>query len=212
MPAAIIAETAAEADSRSSKATTADAHVFRKRHQLQPRRGDDSQRSFAADERRGEIVTGVVEARRKDFARCVDDFQADDVIHGRAVGETVRSAGVGGDVAADRRDQLRGGIGRVEESARRGITRQLSIDQAGLHARAPVLRVELENAVHAREREDDSALHRHGAAAEPGSRAARDDRFAAIAGDLDDGADVARAIAARRPRLGRPPSVYASNE
>ena len=90
---------------------------------------------------------------------------------------------------------------RPSAAARRERSRLMMPDCTS----AAIAFVELQQAVHSRERDDDAALDRHGAAAEPGSRAARDDRFAAIAGDLHDRAHITRRI---RKHHGRRHSAF----
>ena len=64
---------------------------------------------------------------------------------GDAIGETVRAAGVVGDVAADRADLLARRIGRKMKPHRRQLFREVEIDHPGLDPRNPVDRVDLEN-------------------------------------------------------------------
>ena len=72
---------------------------------------------------------------------------------------------------------------------RRGRLRDVQVDDAGLHDRNPILGIDGENAVHPLHLDDDSAFHRHRAAAQAGSRAARKKRkaiFIRNANDLRD--------------------------
>ena len=138
IPAAMIAETASDAESTSPNAATETRTASGSARSCSHADGDDAERSFAADERGREVVTRFVDARREDFAAIVHDFEREHVIDRRAVGEAVRTAGIRRDVAADRRDLLRRRIGGVEEPARRDVAREIEVDQAGLHARAPI--------------------------------------------------------------------------
>ena len=69
--------------------------------------------------RRCEIEAGLVfvraAAEADDGAVGEDDFQAEHVIAGDAVFQAARSAGVGGDVAADEIVGAAGGVGRIKK-------------------------------------------------------------------------------------------------
>ncbi len=68
------------------------------------------------------------------------------------------------------------GSGAKYRPEMRDVLGELQIDHARLHYGAQVLFVHFENAVHAREDDDQSALERDGAAAQSGARAARHHR------------------------------------
>ena len=81
-----------------------------------------AERALRADERAEQVVAGRVDllaAERDDLAVGEHDLQAGDVVRREAVLEAVRAAGVLGDVAADRADDLRRRVGRVEVRRRR---------------------------------------------------------------------------------------------
>ena len=83
------------------------------------------------------------------------------MVDGEAVLEAVRAAGVLGDVAADGADRLRGRIGRVEVAMRAKHARlRRSIDDAGLDDDLRVGKVHIEDAVHARQADNDAAGQR----------------------------------------------------
>ena len=107
-------------------------------------------------------------------------------MHGEAVLEAVRAAGVLGDVSADRADLLARGIGRVEEAVRRDRTGDVEVGNARFDHDALAVQVDLEDPVHPGERDHDTSRNRSRAAGEPRSRAARDegDSFA-VAGAHD---------------------------
>ena len=85
--------------------------------QAQARRGDDRERSLAAAQQAGEVVTRVVLLEPVEAA---DDatvgqhrLDADELTPGRAVAQHVHAARVGRDRAADRRDVARAEIDAV---------------------------------------------------------------------------------------------------
>ena len=86
----------------------------------------------------------------------------------------VRAAGVFRDVATDSASFLAGGIGREVQPQVRHVLRKLQVDHAGLHRRALVLNVNLEDAVHPREGNHHAAILRNRAATESGTCATRD--------------------------------------
>ena len=86
--------------------------------------------------------------------------------------ETVRAACVLGDVAADRADLLARRIRCVEEAVRGDGARDVEVRHARLDDDALALEVDLDDPVHPRERDDDSACHRCGASGEAGAGSA----------------------------------------
>ena len=82
-----------------------------------------------------------------------DDFQAEQVVGGDAVFETVGAAGVHVDVAADHARQLRRWVGGVEETIGGDGVGDADVGDSGL---------------------DDGIFHRQGAAGEGGAGAAGD--------------------------------------
>ena len=109
------------------------------------------------------------------------DLQAQHVVGRHAVGEAVRPAGVLGDVAADGAGALARRVGRVVEAVLGDRLAQVEVDHARLDQRRPVLDVDLEDALHARHRDEHAADRRDGAAAEPGTGAARHHRQVVLA-------------------------------
>ncbi len=97
------------------------------------------------------------------------------MVRGDPVLQAVGSAGVLGDVAAQGGDRLAGRVRRVHEPvARHGLV-ELCVDDARLHTRPPVLIVDPEDAVQARELDDHGTV-RQRPAGEPGAGAARHER------------------------------------
>ena len=122
----------------------------------------------------------------------------------------MRPTGVGRDVAADRRDLLRRGIRRIKEALRGDAPRKVEIHEARFDPRAPVRKVNLDDAIHAHRRNDDAAGGWDGPAAESGAGATGDDRLAELARDLHNSADfVGRA---RQDDGGRSPAIRISIE
>ena len=124
--------------------------------------GGDAECAFAADEDTHEIVAGRVghavwRAEPDELARGKDDFAAEHVRRGEAVLETVCAAGVFGEIAADGADDLRGGVGRVEEAGAADEFGDLRVGDAGLDGDESVFEIDGGHAVHAREADDDAA-------------------------------------------------------
>src|SRR5215467_2346792 len=94
-----------------------------------------------------------------------DDFEAEDVSGGEAVFEAVRATGVLSNVAADGANGLRGRIGGVEIVLCGHAAGDVEIDDSRLDNSARVGQIDFEDAVHARETDDDTVLDRKRAAA-----------------------------------------------
>ena len=155
----------------------------------------DAERALRADERAEQVVAGMVEllaAERHDRAVGEHDLEAGDVVRREAVLEAVRAAGVLGDVAADRADDLRRRIGRVEVRRPDG-QRDLGVRHARLDDDALVGQVDLEHRAHPRERDEHALLDGQRAARQARAGAARDPRHAGVRAGLDDVAHLARA-------------------
>jgi hypothetical protein len=112
------------------------------------------------------------------------------VICGDAVSESVRAASVFRYVSADGAGALAGGIGREVESGVGDGGGQIRIDDAGLDNGPLIFDVEFEDAIHARERNDDAAVSGERAAGEAGAGTASDDGNVMAIGDFDDADDV----------------------
>ncbi len=131
----------------------------------------------------------IVAANIEDLAVHHDNADALQIIHGHAVFQTMRTAGVGADIAGKRAGKLARRIGRVEEALGRGGLRDADIGDAGLDAGDAIDGVDFQHAVHARDAEHDRILQRQGTAAERGAGAAGhhlDAVLVAIAQDLAD--------------------------
>ena len=77
-------------------------------------------------------------------------------MHGEAVLQAVRAAGILGDVAANRADQLARRIGRVVVAVRRDAARDVEVDDARLDGDALVRDVDVEDAVQPRQHDQDA--------------------------------------------------------
>ncbi len=151
------------------------------------RLGDDAELPLGAADQAEKIEPARVELRAADFDDLAvegDEANAEDVVGRHAVFEAMRAARVHPDIAADGAGELRGGIGRVEEPVGPDGLRDREIGDAGLDARVAVGEVDLENAAHLAQAEDDRVLLRNGAAGQRGSRAARHDVDAANRGRI----------------------------
>ena len=193
IPAAMIAETASDALSTSSNVashtrTASGARIKRTHADVTMPSVPSLPTNAAVKSYPGRSIDVC-----KHLAALVDDFESEHVIDRRAVRETVRTAGVGCDVAADRRNLLRRRIGRIEQPVRCRRREKIRLMTPGCtRARVLTSAFELQNAVHARERDDDAAFDRDRAAAEPRARAAWHDRLVILGRDLDDGRNVGR--------------------
>ena len=95
---------------------------------------------------------------------------------GEAVLEAMRAAGVFGHVAADGADRLRGRIGRIEIAVAGDALGDAGIDDAGLDHHARIGDIDFENAIHARQADDNAVRDRQRSAAEARAGAARHER------------------------------------
>ncbi len=137
-------------------------HALWAAHDAEHGFGGDAECAFAADEDAHEIVAGRVghavrRAEPDELARGKDDFAAEHMRRGEAVLETVCAAGVFGEIAADGADDLRGGVGRVEEASAANELCDLRVGDARLDRDERVFEVDGGDAVHAREADDDAA-------------------------------------------------------
>ena len=115
--------------------------------------GVDQPERRLADDDAGEVVAdrvrlAVCGSELHDLAVGRDQRQPEHVVDGEAVLEAVRAARVLRDVAADRRDLVRGGVGRVEEAHGGGGIRNLQRGHAGLDQHRQIRAIHFEDAVH----------------------------------------------------------------
>src|SRR4051812_16962549 len=106
----------------------------------------------------------------------------------------MRPAGVFGDVATDSAGLLARRIrSEIEPLCFHGF-REVKIYDARLDDRALVLKIDLQDLVHARESEDDAPTASDGASTQPGAGAARDDSKILFVGKTHDRGDVIRGL------------------
>ena len=118
-PAAMMPLTVAAAASTASNAHSIVATVGASgvRRSAAPR--GDAHRPFGADEAAAQVVAGRIglePAEARDLAVGEHGVDREHVRRRHAVGQAVRAAGVGADVAADRARLLRRGIRRIVKS------------------------------------------------------------------------------------------------
>ena len=155
--------------------------------------GDQSECAFRTDEQTGEIVAGIVSlfaANADDCAVGKNEFERGDVIGGDAVGERVWAARIFGHVATDGGRFLARRIGGEEQPGLFDRTGNVEIYDAGLHDGALIFEIDVEDAIHARENEHESAGARQRAAGKAGAGAATEDGSVMSGGELDDLGDL----------------------
>ena len=152
-------DTAAPASSVESKAARCVTHGLGRAQEAKGDLGRDPERPLRADEHAEQVGPGDSGARAAEpheLAVGEHDRQAGDVVDGEAVLEAVRAARVLGDVAADRADLLARRVRRVVETLRRHGLGHLEVGHARLDDDALRVEIDLEDAVHPRERDHDA--------------------------------------------------------
>src|SRR5580704_8127309 len=104
-----------------------------------------------------------------------DNFKPENMRRGETVFEAVCSAGIFGDVAADAAHGLRRRVGCVEIFLWQNAAGDIEIYYAWFDDDACIRYIDFENAIHPRQADDDSVFDGKRAAAEPGSRTARNE-------------------------------------
>ena len=130
-----------------------------RRCQPHQRLGDDPEHALGADHGRGQVVSGVAQARRPPVQTMRPGSTTSRPrtwIRGDAVLEAVRPAGVLGNVSADGAGPLARGI-RREEVAMASVSPSSEVDHARFDQRGAVFPVDLEDAVHPGQADDDPA-------------------------------------------------------
>ena len=152
-------------------------------HQLDGDLGEHHQHALGAGDQRQEVIAGRIERAGADLDDLAVDrhtAHAQQVVHRQAVLEAMHAAGVLGDVAADRARDLRGRVRRVIEAVGCRHLGDREVAHAWLHHRRARQRIELEDAVEARQRQQHAASVRQRAARQSGTRAARHHRHAQL--------------------------------
>ena len=165
-------------------------------------RGDDAKGALRADGHAHQIVARALRrlaAETHELSGARHQLEPEDMVRRDPVLQTVRAAGIGRDVAPDRRDHLARGVGREEISAVCDRSGQREVDQAGLDRGAAVREVDLENSVHPVRADHHAADRRHGTPDQSGAGAPWHDGHALAAAEVDDRDDFIRS---RRQRDG----------
>ena len=116
-----------------------------------------------------------------EFAGAGHGGQCQHVVATGAVLHRARTAGIAGEVAADRAVARAGRVRRPEQSVRFERRLQVAVEHAGFDDRTAVARTDIENAVHAFERHHHAAGHRHRGTGRVGAATARNHRHALCA-------------------------------
>ena len=143
-----------------------------------PDASDDTEGTLAADEEPGEVEVVAASAGASELdelAVGADVFDTEHVIDGDAVFKGVWSAGVGGDIAADRAGPLTAGVRGVVEAGTCEGACEADVDAARLNDGIAVAEVDFEDAVHASERNHEPATDGQAAAGNAGACSARNE-------------------------------------
>jgi len=154
--------------------------------------GDERERALGADDQLRQVVAG----RRLDEPAPGADhvavgqrgFEAEHLMAGHAVLHRAHAARVGGDVAAEAGAVL-ARVHRVDEPVRSRDLVELAQGDTRLHDGDVVLLVDLEDAVHPLERDDDRVGRRHDRTRKAGAVAARGDGRPVVVGHPQDAGD-----------------------
>ena len=95
------------------------------------------------------------------------------------------SAGILGNVAANRAGTLAGRIGRIEVAAALHGERDIQVHHAGLNHHPLVFQIHFQDAIHPGKGDHQSALARNGAAGKPRTRAPPHERHAEFLRQFD---------------------------
>src|SRR5690606_500228 len=155
---------------------------------------DDPQRALGADEQPGQVVArhplGGAPAGPQHLPVGEHHLQPEHVLGGHAVLDAAHPAGVGGHVAADGRGLPRAGVGWEPQPVRGQRRRQGGVDDARLHHRHPVGRVDRDDPVHRGRGDHQRAVDRVGRPGQAGPGTLGHDRHPVGGRDPDRGGDV----------------------
>ena len=193
----MIRETACDADSTSAKAANWHEDRLRRRGQPHQRLGHDPEHPFGADHGRGQIVARVA----KRAAAGPDDVPSGKTTsrprmwlvvtpYLRQCGPPEFSATLPPIVQAFWLD----GSGAKKNPSFWTYLAQLQVDHAGFDQGGSIFAIDLEDAIHPGQGDDDPALLRDRTAGEPGARAPRNDRKSRLGSQLDDRRDLWRSF------------------
>ncbi len=160
------------------------------------RLGDDPEGALRAHEQvRQRVARGVLDvAAAGPDHRAVGEhhLESQHPVAGLAVLHAAQPAGIGAEIAADRALLVARGVRRVEQALGGDGLLELRVDHARLGDDAQVVTVDLEDRVHARDRDRQGALDARGPARQPRSRATRDHRHAMPRGEPQQGRHLLR--------------------
>ena len=111
------------------------------------------------------------------------------MIDGHAIFQSMRAAGIGGDIASDRAGSLAAGIRGIMKAAAGKSSGQSNIDTAWFNDRIPISLIDFQNTIHFGQSNHDSATDGQTSSGQAGSGSARDKRHAeliAFTNDPDD--------------------------
>ena len=156
--------------------------------------GDQPEGALGADQQRHEVVPGDALGRLAadpdELAGAGDDLEGEDVVAGDPVLHAAHPAGVGRDVAADRRPRGARGVRRVPEAVLGAGGPQVVVDDPRLDHGEALHGVDPQHGRHPLEADDDPTGDGVGAPGQAGARPARDDRHAVEDAPPDDGAHL----------------------
>src|SRR4029077_9388981 len=149
-----------------------------------------------SDEDTGQVIAnglrGVAPTDLHQFTAGEGDLEAGDVVDGDAIKKRMRATAVAGDVPSDRAGALAGRVGDVVVAVGFERLAQRQVDDAGLDHRPQVVDIDLEDAVHPGEGDDDTALDRDRAPGQAAGARARRDRHLGVGAHFDDLRDLPR--------------------
>src|SRR5262249_1899891 len=140
-----------------------------------------------------EVVARVVLGRAAGVHHAAvgqDELQTQDMVDGHAVFERVGAAGVGGDVAADGAGPLAGRVGGKVIPVRLQVIRQPQVDHARVDDGVAVAVIDLEDALHPCQRQDDPAADGQAPSGEAGPGPAGQEGYVEFVADADDVHDL----------------------
>jgi hypothetical protein len=145
-------------------------HALRTANDAEYSLGGDSECALTSNEDALEIVARcvghtVLRAEPDELSRRKNNLATEHVGSGEAVLEAVRAASVFREVATNRADDLRRGVGRVEETGAANEFSDLGVSDTGFDSDESVFQIDGGHAIHAREADDDAAWCRQRAAA-----------------------------------------------
>jgi hypothetical protein len=155
--------------------------AFRLGEQAHCRLRDDAELAFRPANQSEQVIAPRRDAlppRSMTVPSMQHHCHAEQVVGGHAVFQAVRAAGIHADIAADRAGELRRRVGRVEEAVGGNLVGNAQIGDARLHARRAVLVIDLENARHLRDADDNRVFLGDRAAGKRCARPARHHRDA----------------------------------